>query len=176
MFVGINKQINGINNDIIKNINATVPIAAHITNAPTQYTIIITNNEIINNIVLIIKRFLPNIFILKNFQKIVNSVKPTFNLPNFQGRYLKQRTSGTYGSESLPNITGSLGGDATTGNYTSGAFYKQTTPIVSPTYGGTVSSSDYGRAGFDASRSSSVYKNNAKVNPDNAEILYCIKY
>lgn len=69
VFVGINKQINVINNDIIKNINATVPIAAHITNAPTQYTITITNNEIINNIVLIIKRFLPNIFILKKFSE-----------------------------------------------------------------------------------------------------------
>lgn len=29
---------------------------------------------------------------------------------------------------------------------------------------------------FNAANSSSVYQNNAKVNPDNAEIMYCIKY
>ena len=29
---------------------------------------------------------------------------------------------------------------------------------------------------IDASKSSSTYQNNAKVNPDNAEIMYCIKY
>ena len=38
----------------------------------------------------------------------------TFNLPNFQGRYLKQGTVGTYGVESLPNITGRIG-DSTGG-------------------------------------------------------------
>ena len=97
-------------------------------------------------------------------------------MPNFQGRYLKQGTVGTYGSESLPNITGTFGGSAATGNDVSGAFYKQTIPITSPTYGGVVSPPDYGKAGFDASHSSSTYQNNAKVNPDNAEILYVIKF
>ena len=92
----------------------------------------------------------------------------TFNLPNFQGRYLKQGTVGTYGSESLPNIKGITGYYA---SYPSGVFYTgaaQTAGGVTGTFGTGV--------GFDASRSSSTYKNNAKVNPDNAEILYVIKF
>ncbi len=38
----------------------------------------------------------------------MRKVRWAFNLPDFQDRYLKQGTSGTYGSESLPNITGKL--------------------------------------------------------------------
>lgn len=44
----------------------------------------------------------------KNFLFV--NYKRTFSLPNFHGRYLKQGTSGTYGSESLPNITGGWAG------------------------------------------------------------------
>lgn len=38
----------------------------------------------------------------------MRKVRWTFNLPNFQGRYLKQGTVGTYSNESLPNITGTV--------------------------------------------------------------------
>ena len=105
-------------------------------------------------------------------------------MPDFQGRYLKQGTSGTYGSESLPNIKGSLtkssGADALmqmTGAQTSalGALYVSSYQTKSYFALGGSSSMTMG-VSFDASKSSSVYKNSSKVNPDNAEILYCIKY
>ena len=102
----------------------------------------------------------------------------TFNLPNFQGRYLKQGTSGTYGNESLPDITGHVGiiGDSTQAaiNFPcSGAFTSTNTSGI----GYSNNSAWYmQKVSFKASNSSSIYKNNAKVNPDNAEILYCIKY
>ena len=93
-------------------------------------------------------------------------------MPNFQDRYLKQGTVGTYGNESLPNITGhipcpQMGAYGTV----SGAFYSEVT--ASNLASGSWSSSG---VSFAASRSSSTYKNNAKVNPDNAEILYVIKF
>ncbi|MBR4397122.1 MAG: hypothetical protein IKS93_04640 [Methanobrevibacter sp.] len=93
-------------------------------------------------------------------------------MPNFQGRYLKQGTSGTYGNESLPNITGEFASGNTGFNIANGVFYGTNNygSIVSVV--GTYPDDVY----FDASRSSSVYQNNAKVNPDNAEIMYCIKY
>lgn len=100
----------------------------------------------------------------------------TFNLPNFQGRYLKQGTSGTYGNESLPNITGMIGNiDTAYGGTQTGCI---TNEGVSSGYGitGTTDRELSVRSSIDASRSSSTYQNNAKVNPDNAEILYCIKY
>ena len=108
----------------------------------------------------------------------VGNGSSTFNLPNFQGRYLKQGTVGTYGSESLPNITGTTIAtinQAGLGWTSSGALYGSRTGRghVPP------SSSDYifnDTINFDASLSSSVYQNNAKVNPDNAEIMYVIKF
>lgn len=99
----------------------------------------------------------------------------TFNLPNFKGRYLKQGTPGTYGSESLPNITGNFGYVKAPYTYfAEGAFgitshSNESDGTVASTWGPTIYN-------FDASRSSSTYKNDAKVNPDNAEILYIIKY
>ena len=110
----------------------------------------------------------------------------TFNLPNFQGRYLKQGTVGTYGAESLPNITGSfnlvlpigptegvaLGATAYTGAFS--ATRTGTTRYVSTS---TSTTTSYGKEpSIDASRSSLTYQENAKVNPDNAEILYVIKF
>ena len=94
----------------------------------------------------------------------------TFNLPDFQGRYLKQGTSGTYGSESLPNITGNVGYYSDT-NKSSGAFYREGSG------GSGFNAVAYSHmTKFSAARSSTVYQDGAKVNPDNAEILYCIKY
>ena len=103
--------------------------------------------------------------------------KSTFNLPNFHGRYLKQGTSGTYGNESLPNISGGIHViDRSIGSpFPTGAIYSniETTNWAS---WATESTKVAGNFIFDASRSSSTYQDNAKVNPDNAEILYCIKY
>ena len=110
-------------------------------------------------------------------------LKLTFNLPNFQGRYLKQGTPGTYESESLPNITGSLYNNQNRyqdigldGGVGSGAI-TIVTDNNNRQANGNIAGYDNKNLGwnFDASRSSSVYQNNAKVNPDNAEIMYCIK-
>ena len=97
----------------------------------------------------------------------------TFNLPDFLGRYLKQGTVGTYGSESLPNITGLLNNILHNAGSAGGAFTQDTSIVGMATPGQARTSSNFS---FDASRSSSTYQNNAKVNPDNAEILYVIKY
>ena len=93
---------------------------------------------------------------------------------------MKQGTVGTYGSESLPNITASIyGGNVNICNVQwvgSGAFqptdYRAAAPVGS--YGSNITG--YNSAKIDASLSSSIYKNNAKVNPYNAEILYVIKF
>lgn len=112
----------------------------------------------------------------------------TFNLPDFQGRYLKQGTSGTYGSESLPNIKGGIGcGNFSKKSHTSSCTINDIN--TSGVFIGTATSNNShitdatgaswflnGNVGLNASLYSSTYQDNAKVNPDNAEIMYCIKY
>ena len=101
-----------------------------------------------------------------------NHEKWSFNLPDFQGRYLGGNGQG-YVSESLPNITGKYGArgmrDPVT---TSGAFYD------AGTYAGGDSgeSSSSRLIGFDASRSSSAYQDGAKVKPDTLLCNLVIKY
>ena len=105
----------------------------------------------------------------------------TFNLPDFRGRYLKLGTPGNYGSESLPNIVGHF--------YATNRYVPNDAINASGTftYNG-ISADEYGTLfyndtqvklstiWFNANLANSVYQNNAKVNPDNAEILYVIKY
>lgn len=90
---------------------------------------------------------------------------------------MKQGTSGTYGSESLPNIKGSFFASSTVGfrDVNSGAFVCDLTTELSNYISPSTAYKGYPLK-FDASRSSSAYQNNAKVNPDNAEIMYCIKF
>lgn len=98
---------------------------------------------------------------------------------------MKQGTVGTYGSESLPNIKGEIYegvlqaavGFGIGSGFQSGALQGRLkrTGVTYPGDSGAVANANDGFA-FDASLSSSTYQNNAKVNPDNAEILYCIKY
>ena len=101
---------------------------------------------------------------------------------------MKQGTVGTYGSESLPNITGGFGSGTlskltnTTSHTTSdvatqGAFLctsVNTNSVVTDTTGASWFLN--GWISYDANNSSTTYQTNAKVNPDNAEILYVIKY
>ena len=93
---------------------------------------------------------------------------------------MKQGTSGTYGSESLPNITGHTNNWIINSADSNGfdSLYTLTRDTVGSNTVGLYANANTGRIELylDASRSSSVYQNNAKVNPDNAEILYCIKY
>ena len=89
---------------------------------------------------------------------------------------MKQGTVGTYGSESLPNITTTaikgfrIEPSATSTN----EALSLTVSSGGQTANGAIIKT--GSLSFDASISSSTYQNNAKVNPDNAEILYVIKY
>ena len=99
---------------------------------------------------------------------------------------MKQGTPGTYGSESLPNITGFVVGKINQtelgwgegSSHSSGALYGYNTGSANTTYPSSSGTHNGWNQGvqIDASRSSSTYKDNAKVNPDNAEILYVIKF
>ena len=107
----------------------------------------------------------------------------TFNLPNFINRYLMgSNSSGTYIDESLPNITGtveqglgySVAWNAAL-NDNGGALYGIHATTKCADAAGI--SGAYSKGfGIDASRSSNVYKDNAKVRPDSLSAMYCIKY
>ena len=95
-------------------------------------------------------------------------------MPNAAGKFLKGGTAGVYNSESLPNITGSWHGEIFAYE-SSGAFKRD--------YGGTnkkavqsTQTTNNDGFNFNASRSSSTYQDGAKVQPDNVEVSYCIKY
>lgn len=98
----------------------------------------------------------------------------TFNIPDFTGgRFIEGDSSnGTYKDAGLPNIKGTFnGGDQTNNNY-SGAFYK----ISSTTPGNGDSAAD-NLWGFDASRSSAIYKDNVTtVQPKSLTSRWIIKY
>lgn len=89
---------------------------------------------------------------------------------------MKQGTSGTYGNESLPNISGNVNIPVYEPwvESVTGAFGK--TSVSHVIDDGNDNQHPSLMLSFDASRSSSAYQNDAKVNPDNAEILYCVKY
>lgn len=111
------------------------------------------------------------------------SQKLTFNLPNYINRYLMgSNSSGTYIDESLPNITGtveqglgySVAWNAAL-NDNGGALYGIHATTKCADAAGV--SGAYSKGfGIDASRSSNVYKDNAKVRPDSLSAMYCIKY
>lgn len=97
----------------------------------------------------------------------------TFNIPNVVGRFLKGGTAGIINTESLPNITGDFYGLQYPKQNPSGAFGTQ---YLSNVY--KAPNADNGGVGvaFNASLSSATYQNNAKVQPDNMEVVYSIKY
>lgn len=111
----------------------------------------------------------------------LDTVSQTFRLPLLDDIYIKSGQEALeFGSESLPNITGieSFGDRRfNTGTSTpTGAFY-HTTTSGSQSYSGTVGATTNSALGFDASRSSSTYKSNAKVNPDHVTYrAYVILY
>lgn len=97
----------------------------------------------------------------------------TFNIPNFVNRtFWGGLTSGAYLDGTLPNITGTVGNlGRTRGAIFTGAFYDA----------GNNGDVDYSnvigaKAGFDASRSSSKYKNGALVRPESIQTMILIKY
>lgn len=94
-----------------------------------------------------------------------------FRVPRLKDIYIKAGTANLpneFNVESLPNITGAFHhNDLFSGTATaSGAF--GTTVAPNGSYAGALQDTrTTARWDFDASRSSSTYKNNAKVNPDN---------
>lgn len=105
----------------------------------------------------------------------------TFNIPDCNERFLQGGTPGTYNSESLPNITGSVALDVWP-TYQSGTFYQTGAFTERTSRQMTGRSTNVGTntlnwvQNFDASASSSTYQNDAKVQPANLEIQYIIKY
>lgn len=102
----------------------------------------------------------------------------TFNIPNTNERYLKGNDR-KYGAESLPNIKGNLGSIVTQRstnpiNDYQGAFKAKNTD----NYSSSSTSTSFRATGvtFNASRSSSTYKDNTKVNPDHIYVNFVIKY
>ena len=109
----------------------------------------------------------------------------TFNLPNFQDRVIQgsgtRGNVGTYKSESLPNITGSIeAGDDANGSalFRNGVGALSLIGRTSKRYASGNAGPAENRWGFiiDASHSSSSYKSNAPVQQNALLIQCCIKY
>lgn len=98
----------------------------------------------------------------------LDTTNKKFKVPTLKDMFIKAGTTAiTASKESLPNITGSCVGylywDGNDYGNVSGAFSKQGTQALQS---GAGSSVGYKQVNFNASRSSSTYKNGAKVNPD----------
>ena len=110
----------------------------------------------------------------------------TFNLPNFTDRIAQgfgdRGGVGSYVNESLPNITGKAIGNRTPWDWggSSGVFYNGgITTVASERYTANLDTATGGRSStliLNATRSSSTYQDNAKVQQNAIIILYCIKY
>ena len=100
----------------------------------------------------------------------LDTVAKAFKVPTLKDVYLKVGTPETFNAESLPNITGTFyfgngyGLDSKNNN-SNGAF--RPNPNEGLKAYGAGQSTDRSGMNFDASRSSSTYKDGAKVNPDN---------
>ena len=111
------------------------------------------------------------------------TVSSTFNLPNFIGRYaFGAQEAGAYINESLPNITGSTYIREAHGSFqglqnNTGCIDVADSGVIEYANGGADTTGNLPRKlKIDASRSSSIYKNNAKVHPDSLSVIYCIRY
>ena len=106
---------------------------------------------------------------------VVDDTAGTIRLPcvvNAQG-LVDLALIGGIKSESLPNITGTFNGGATSnGNPSTGAFYWASNANTGAGYANTQAQDVTG--GFDASRSSSTYQNNAPVQQEAIQYPYCI--
>lgn len=97
----------------------------------------------------------------------------TFNLPNFINRtFWGGATSGAYLDGTVPNIRGVTGPNGSYNNHYEGCFYNADGSYNSPS-----GSNRYPNGvGFDASRSSSKYQDNALVRPESVQVMILIKY
>ena len=96
----------------------------------------------------------------------------TFALPNLIDKFAQGSTTvGTVKNAGLPNITGTIGTVAFVAGNISGAFY-----VAADVSNGWTASGHAVRAGFEASRSNSIYGNSSTVQPPALTLLPCIKY
>lgn len=103
----------------------------------------------------------------------LDTANERFKVPMLKDVYLKAGQAPlAFGTESLPNIKGAMEHNGTIRsrapqnvNKFSGAFYRKLTQNNSIS-GSSGNVDECYALGFDASRSSSTYRNNAKVNPD----------
>lgn len=103
----------------------------------------------------------------------LDTVNERFKVPMLKDVYLKAgQAPSMFGGESLPNIEGTMEHNGAIRSHATqevnrftGAFYRKSTQNNSiPSSSGGVD--ECFALGFDASRSSSTYRNNTKVNPD----------
>lgn len=103
----------------------------------------------------------------------LDTANERFKVPLLKDVYIKAgQAPSIFGVESLPNIKGAMENNGAirsrapqNGNKFSGAFYRKLTQNNSIS-GSSGNVDECYALGFDASRSSSTYRNNAKVNPD----------
>ena len=100
----------------------------------------------------------------------------TFNLPDYQGKFLRGLGGDsatdlyTTQQEGLPNISGSVGVDENGSSALSGAFYNTGSSVSGAEGGGNAI-----KVGFDASRSNSIYGTSSHVTPINQAVNWFIK-
>lgn len=106
----------------------------------------------------------------------IDTAAETFRVPTLKDVYIKAGdTTPEFNSESLPNITGTVVGGRAGSPSVSGAFSNDGSDTAAARFdGGNDQDTLFGKSSFDASRSSSVYQNNAKVNPDYIVYRLCI--
>lgn len=114
----------------------------------------------------------------------VDTTNKTFKVPTLSEVYLKSGTTNLaeFGAESLPNITGEFGSSSHRWPYMgiqTGVFSgteHRTTPSYMNIANGTATDTTWGKQ-FNASNSSPVYQDDAKVNPDHVTYrAYIILY
>ncbi len=99
----------------------------------------------------------------------IDTSAETFRVPTLSNIYLKAgATTPDFSAESLPNITGTVVGGRANSPSVTGAFANDGSDTAASRFdGGADQDTYFGKSSFDASRSSSVYQTDAKVNPDN---------
>lgn len=100
----------------------------------------------------------------------------TFNLPNLIGRVLQgDSVGGTYKAPGLPNITGTISGNALTTSFLAASNVFET-HSWSNLQGGSSYGSGWRGFSFDASRSNTIYGASNTVQPPAVTVKYIIKY
>ena len=122
------------------------------------------------NSVAVYSEYMSNLYVATRY--FAEQGSNQFRVPRLHDVYIKAGTANLpneFNVESLPNITGSFKIAGPNGGIDSqnGAFYKGDTTNTQFISSTITTNDGVSRGYFDASRSSSTYKNGSKVNPDN---------